>query len=169
MTDPLEILSVVLSEYADADKWLDAPFEHIKRISNSHVGSVGQDFVKALCDSLGFKCERSDTRRGPWDLRIEGVEFEVKTATEDVGGKFQFNHLRYHRPYDAALCLGVGPDSIYFGLWSKAEVLIGRAGKLASMEKNANASYKLTKGKKDLKPISEFSDALTEFIVEFQK
>lgn len=168
MTNPLELLSVVLSEYADADKWRDAPFEHIKRISNSHVGSVGQDFVKALCDALGFKCEKSASKHGPWDLRIKGVEFEVKTATEDTNGNFQFNHLRYHRKYDAALCVGIGPDSIHFGMWSKAEVSTGKAGNLVTMEKGANASYKLTKRREGLKPISRFGDALTKFIVDFK-
>jgi hypothetical protein len=167
MADPTEILCVVLSEYADADKWIGSPFERIKRISNSHVGSVGQDFIQELCSVLGFKCEKPENKRGPWDLRIEGVEFEVKTATEDVGGNFQFNHLRYHRPYDAALCVGIGPDSIYFGMWSKAEVSTGKAGKLVSMEKGANASYRLTKRKDGLEPIGRFSDVLTEFIVDF--
>lgn len=168
MTSPGEILTQVLSEYADADKWIGSPFEHIKRISNSHVGSVGQDFVQSLCGELGYKCEKPDEKRGPWDLRIEGVEFEVKTATEDVHGGFQFNHLRYHRKYDAALCIGIGPGSIYFGMWSKADVSTGKAGALVTMEKGANASYKLTKRKDGLNDINLFEEILVKFIVEFQ-
>ena len=167
MTNPTEILTQILSKYTDDDKWIGAPFEHIKRISNSHVGSVGQDFVKSLCNALGYECEMPVDKRGPWDLRIKGVEFEVKTATEDVHGGFQFNHLRYHRKYDAALCVGIGPDSIYFGMWSKADVSTGKAGRLVSMEKGANASYKLTKRKEVLKHINFFEETLIEFISEF--
>jgi len=71
------------------------------------------------------------------------VTFELKTATEDIGGSFQFNHLRYHREYDAVLCIGIAPSDIYMGSWTKADVATGAAGKLVSMEKGANASYKL--------------------------
>ena len=102
--DPQSILLEILTEYGDAEKWVDAPFEKIKRISNTKVGDVGQDFVERLCESLGFTVEFPVNRRGkrsrnsPWDVRIEGVTFELKTATEDVGGAFQFNHIRYHMP-----------------------------------------------------------------------
>lgn len=48
MADPAKILCSVLSKYADADKWNNAPFERIKRISNTLVGTVGQDFVEKL-------------------------------------------------------------------------------------------------------------------------
>lgn len=47
-------------------------------------------------------------------MRIEGASFELKMATEDVHGSFQFNHIRYHRPYDALLCLGIAPENILF-------------------------------------------------------
>ena len=173
MTDPIEILSAVLSEYADADKWKGAPFEHIKRISNTLVGSVGLDFVERLCDECGFKYEFPSNAKGersknsPWDIRIEGVEFELKTASEDAGGSFQFNHIRYHREYDAVLCVGVSPEVIRFGVWSKADIATGRAGTLVSMEKGANASYKLTKKPGDLIYIDQFQGVMTKFLSGF--
>ena len=91
---PEHILGDVLSQYADDDKWVDSTFEKIKRLSNTKVGDVGQDFVERLCDGLGFSCEfPSDDKGGrsrtsPWDIRIEGVTLELKTATEDVNGSF---------------------------------------------------------------------------------
>ena len=105
--------------------------------------------------------------QSPWDIEINGVKFELKTATEDVNGSFQFNHLRYHRPYDAVLCLGVTPNELYFGLWSKADVATGKAGSLVSMEKGANASYKLTKKPSDLSVIDDFEQKTKDFIDSF--
>jgi len=92
---------------------------------------------------------------------------DYKTATEDTSGHFQFNHIRYHRPYDALLCLGVSPDSLCFGVWSKAEVTTGKAGNLVSMEKGANASYKLTKTREQLLDIGMFPETLAAFVARF--
>lgn len=160
----------VLREYHNADKWDNSKFEEMKKISNTHVGSVGQQFIEELCDEEGLKHEvlRNENgeriTHGPWDIEIEGVKFELKTATEDTNNAFQFNHIRYHRPYDAVLCLGVSPNDLSFNLWSKADVVTGKAGNLVSMEKQGNASYKLTKRKNELYPITEFENRILAFV-----
>ena len=170
--DPNDLLQDVLAEYTDADKWSGQPFEHIRRIPNTKVGDVGQDFVEALCGEFSMECtfpEKDDgsrRRQSPWDVRIEGKTFELKTASEDVAGAFQFNHIRYHRPYEALLCIGITPASIYVGTWSKADVTTGGAGRLVSMEKEASASYKLTKRPDKLRPISEFEDLVLALVTK---
>jgi len=175
MPDAREILIAVLQSHHDDDKWVKAPFEHIKRVSNTKVGEVGQDFIEQLSNSLGHKCifplnkKGARAKQNPWDISIEGVEFELKTASEDVSGSFQFNHIRYHRPYHGVICLGVSPDEIYFNIWSKAEVTTGRAGNLVSMEKGANASYKLTKKPDGLHSIDTFDVQLTDFLEKYKK
>lgn len=167
MRDPHRIL---LAVHGDHPKWRDSPFKKIKHVSNTKVGAVGQDFVEALCRAIGFDVEFPVNRAGqravqnPWDIKIEGKTFELKTATEDIGGNFQFNHVRYHRQYEAVLCIGIAPADILFDVWSKAEITTGLAGNLVSMEKGANASYKLTKRKTDLHPIDEFQDGLLAFL-----
>ena len=172
MCEYKNILLNVISKYQDANKWIDSTFEQIKRLSNSKVGDVGQDFIEDLCQEFNFKCEFPEekgkrARQSPWDIKINGIEFELKTATEDVSGAFQFNHIRYHRPYEAVLCLGIAPNEIVFDIWSKAEIATGKAGNLVSMEKNANASFKLTKKKANLKNIKEFHSTMMEFINNF--
>lgn len=168
MPDPYAILLEVLAEHEDADKWLGQPFEHIKRISNSKVGDVGQAFCERLCLDFGFDVdvprspEGRRLRQSPWDIAIEEVTFELKTATEDVGGAFQFNHIRYHREYEALLCIGIAPATIYMGAWSKADVATGKAGRLVSMERGGSVSHKLTKRPDQMHPISEFADRLLE-------
>jgi len=172
MANAAAILLGVLERYADADKWVGQPFEPVKRLSNTKVGDVGQDFVEALCNELGFDCEFPTNTKGvrarthPWDVRIEGCNFELKTATEDVSGAFQFNHIRYHREYDALLCIGIAPGDIFMGAWSKAEVATGKAGRLVSMDKGSSATHKLTKRPEHLKPISEFEDVLLAVLTQ---
>lgn len=162
-----------LEKNVDNPKWKEGAFIGIKTVSNTKVGCVGQDFIENLCNELLIPCNfplstlNIRLKQSSWDIEIGGVKFELKTATEDVGGSFQFNHVRYHRPYDALLCLGVTPNELYFGLWSKADVVTGKAGNLVSMEKGANASYKLTKKPSHLFPIADFEQKVKEFTSKF--
>ena len=166
------MLREVLAQYADADKWVNSSFEQIKRLSNTKVGDVGQDFVERLCGHKGLTCafptkaNGGRSRNSPWDVCIEGVTFELKTATEDVKGSFQFNHIRYHRPYDALLCVGIAPESVSFGVWSKADVTTEKAGHLVPMDRATSATYKLTKRTLQLRPIDEFEDGLLDLIAD---
>ena len=162
MCDPLAILAEVLANYSDHPKWTGAPFENIRRVPNTKVGDVGQDFVENLCVQLGFDVAFPEDDKGkrkrqsPWDMKIEGKTFEVKTASEDKSGAFQFNHIRYHREYEALLCIGISPGDVLMGAWSKADVATGKAGNLVSMERQANASHKLSKRPDQLYPIKRF-------------
>lgn len=174
--DAEAILLDIIASYSDADKWIDSRFEAIKRLSNTKVGDAGQAFVERLCNEIGFDCGFPEKEKGagrqrqsPWDIRIEGVTFELKTATEDVGGAFQFNHIRYHREYEALLCVGVAPNEIGFDAWSKAAVATGEAGKLVSMEKGGSASHKLTKRRDQLKPIQDFEDHILNLVTAIDK
>jgi len=155
----------------DSPKWDNGNFIGIKILSNSKVGSVGQDFIESLCNALSIPCvfplKKDGTRanQSPWDIEINSIKFELKTATEDTSGSFQFNHVRYHRDYDAVLCLGVSPNGLYFGLWSKADISTKKAGRLVSMEKAGNASYKLTKKPNDLFSIDNFEKEIKSFSI----
>jgi len=168
-----EIFKNVLSKHENAKKWDNAEFGKIKTVSNTKVGAVGQDFIEQICNILNieieFPLDASGNRQNqsPWDLKINNIKFELKTATEDTSGSFQFNHIRYHRKYDALLCLGVSPDKLYFGCWSKGQVTTGVAGNLVSMEAKANASYKLTKKPSALYLIDRFEDIITRFTIDF--
>jgi hypothetical protein len=171
--DYKSIFLSALSAHRNDARWTDADFGGIKIISNTKVGSVGQDFIEKLCGELGIKAnfpinEHGDRlNQSPWDIELNGVKFELKTATEDVSGNFQFNHVRYHRPYQALLCLGVSPNALHFGVWSKADVVTGKAGNLVSMEKAANASFKLTKRPQNLIPIDKFDEVIKKFTQDF--
>jgi len=167
MTDPIELFASILDEFHDDTKWEGAILGKIKKISNTKVGSVGQRFIEKLCEQLSIPCVFPKSPQSPWDIEIENIKFELKTATEDTSGKFQFNHVRYHRPYQALLCLGVSPKNLYFGMWTKADVVTGKAGNLVTMEKDANASFKLTKSPDHLYEIDQFEYQIKKFSNEF--
>ena len=150
-------------------KWLGARFEGVKTVSNSHVGKIGQDFVEEVCKALGLEHEfpmlnERRLARSPWDVKIVGKTFELKTATEDVKRCFQFNHIRHHRAYDGVICIGIAPEAVMFACYTKSEIATGKAGRLVTMDKGSSATFKLTKRKAELHPIEEFAQRLTALV-----
>ena len=170
MSDYKKILTEAIQENPNPSKWTDSIYGDIKHVSNTAVGKVGQTFIRKLCEETGFAYEPPYTTSGdeaynsPWDLMIENVTFEIKTASEDISSSYQFNHVRLHRKYDALICLGIAPNDIFFNLWTKAEVATGAAGTLTSMEKGGASDFKLTKPRNKLKPIASFEETLDGFL-----
>lgn len=164
MPDPIELMKTVIATYANNPKWVNAPLGDIKILSNTHVGDAGQDFIKEWCQAQNLAWETPESSQSPWDIQIESITFEIKTATEDVNGNFQFNHIRHHRDYQALICLGIAPDEILFGVWRKGDVVEGKAGHLVTMDKGSSATFKLTKKPTELLPIIEFSDKIYDLV-----
>lgn len=171
--DYVLLFKAVIDRHSNDQKWQEGDFVGIKVLSNTKVGSVGQDFIESLCSTLQIPIEfptntkKQRATQSPWDIKLFKITFELKTATEDTTGNFQFNHIRYHRTYDAVLCLGISPNELLFNIYSKADVVTGKAGNLVSMEKGANASYKLTKTKSSLFHIDSFAERLEQFVKKF--
>lgn len=166
MADSIEVIQGIIANYGNAAKWVNAPLGGVKVLSNSHIGRVGQDFVEKWCGLVGIGWEGAPGQQSPWDARLNGVTFEVKTATEDVGGNFQFNHIRHHRPYQALLCIGIAPDAVLFDAWRKGVVSEGGAGHLVTMDQGSSATFKLTKKRTDLRAIEDFQDHLNNVIAD---
>lgn len=164
MTDraSISLMKRIIDSYRNDPKWDNAPLGKIKGLSNSHVGSIGQDFVRKWCTKHRLEWEAPASPQSPWDLKIEGAEFEIKTATEDRRGVLQFNHIRHHRQYQAVLCIGICPGRILFDAWRKGDLAEGKAGRLVTMDKGSSATFKLTRKATSLRPISEFVARVTE-------
>ena len=58
LTDSIQIMQRVIAHYRNNPKWDNAPLGPVKSLSNSHVGQVGQDFVRDLCAELGIQWAR---------------------------------------------------------------------------------------------------------------
>lgn len=161
--DYKELFQQSIAKFPNSKKWLNGCFCAIKTASNTGVGNIGEDFILEYSKALGFDAKISENRTS-WDIEINGIKYELKTATEDVHGKFQFNHFRTHRAYDAAICLGVSPNELYVNVISKSELM---EKPLVSMEKGANASYKWTRHPKELHKITSFNALIENFTSEF--
>jgi len=164
MVDPLDLLLKIAKEKTKLGKWDNQPLQLIKVMPNSTKGDLAEAFIIEYSKELGFDVKDKRSRLGDYDAEINGMKFEVKMATEDISGHFQFNHIRYDYTYDWLLCLGITPAIILFGIWSKADLVTGKAGALVSMGRGQNASFKLTKPKKSLRPISEFKSRIQSLV-----
>ncbi len=159
MIDPNKLFLEVIGAKLIHEKWAGQPHQAFKNLPNSSKGDAGEEFIKRYVTELNFTVEKLE-RLGDWDLKIADKKFEVKLASEDISGNFQFNHIRYDSKYDYLLCLGVTPDHLVFGIWNKGDVATGLAGNLVSMGKNQNSSFKLTKKISDLEPIENLKEKL---------
>lgn len=160
MLDPLKIFhDVAVSKFIDK-KWTGQPNKAFKHLANTSKGDAAEEFIKVYAEALGFLAEKNKKRLGDWDVKINEKKFEVKCATEDISGAFQFNHIRFDYKYDFLLCLGVAPKELFFKIWTKADVATDKAGTMVSMGRGQNSSFKLTKKKKDLFDIKELPKRL---------
>lgn len=107
-----------------------------------------------------------ESNKGDYDKKINGKKFEIKFATEDKSGNFQFNHLRMDFKYDWLICVGCSPDNIFFRIYPKSDVVMGNAGTMVPMGKGHNADWKLTKKKSDLFQINQFEEKLSSCFEE---
>jgi hypothetical protein len=160
MTDPLTLLIKVAKEKHVDKKWTNQPLYLIKILPNTSKGDLGENFIEAYCKELGFEVEEKKSNKGDYDKKINGKKFEIKFATEDLSGSFQFNHIRMDFKYDWLICLGCSPSEIFFEIYPKADVVMGNAGTMVPMGKGHNADFKLTKKKTSLLPINKFKEKL---------
>ena len=156
--NPLELMLEVIEEHTPASKWTGATLEPFRQVANTNRGDIGEEFVARYLNQFEIPVIGSASRIYPWDLDIAGLKFEVKTASEDSGGSFQFNHIRLDRGYDYLLCLGIRPEEILFNGWRKGDVSEGAAGSLVRMAEGQSVTHKLTKRPQDMRKIEELPD-----------
>ena len=156
--NPLELMLEVIEQNTPQTIWTGAPLEAFRRVANTNRGDIGEEFIRRFLSLHGFSVSARISRVSRADMEIVGRRFEVKTASEDSGGSFQFNHIRLDRMYDYLLCVGVRPASIMFNAWSKGEVSEGRAGTLVRMAEGQSVTFKLTKRPDSMLPIEELPE-----------
>lgn len=154
MESSVTLLLEVIRDHSPVSKWTGAPLERFRHVENTNRGEIGEEFLRRFLARHGVKAGNG-SRIAPTDLRIYDRRFEVKTASEDKIGGFQFNHIRLDRSYDYLLCLGISPAEIFFNAWSKGDVAEGKAGTLVRMAEGQSVTFKLTKRKTDMKPIED--------------
>ena len=154
----IRLLLEVIREHTPESKWIGSTLETFRHVANTNRGDIGEDFLFRYLKQSGIRVIRNESRVDVWDMEIEGRKFEVKTASEDISGAFQFNHVRLDRNYDYLLCFGIRPESLTFNAWKKGALSEGVAGTLVRMAEGQSVTHKLTKSPEQMRPIEELPD-----------
>ena len=152
--NPVDLLVEVIRENTPKNIWVDSPLLAYRSLGNTNRGEIGEQFVRRYLEAANIRVGNGD-RTSKTDMSIEGYRVEVKTASLGANGTFQFNHVRYDRDYRYLICLGICPNSVFFGEWRKGNLAEGGAGRLVPMAQGQHTTYKLTKKRDDLQPIEE--------------
>ncbi len=161
----LKLLREIAEKKKPQSKWTGSTFEIIKNMPTSNKGEVGEEFIFQLSKKLVDKnTSINPNKRDAYDMTILKKKIEIKIATEDTAGNFQFNGIRYHRKYDFLLVLGISPENVYFNIYNAADVKTQKIGILVPMEKGAVGTQKLTRKKDQLPNISKFNTIVTEVL-----
>ena len=153
--NPLAYLAKLIADTTQASdqKWAKGRLVGIKALSATEKGNIAEDFVVWLAQCYNLKAEPHESKRGEYDVLVADKKLEVKMASEDVSGNFQFNGIRYDTRYDFLCALGISPDQALFNIYPRAQLL---NLPLVPMQKGANATFKLTRKKSELLDLSEF-------------
>lgn len=149
------------------EKW-KGKFATLKLASSTEKGDIGEDFLAAIIKDCGYSSvEVVKGRRGHYDVRVQHSDkellFEVKVATLDSSGSFQFNGIRYDTHYTHLFCLGVSPATIGFLIIAK-EAIGKDPHKMAPMARGSNSTFKLTKREDILLSFDTFANRLERLL-----
>ena len=165
-------LRKIISAYArksKTDKWSRGEFASIIKVEKGLRGEVGEDFAVAMLQFVGYADAKKLTGRssrlqtkGAFDILVSGRRIEVKTASEDVHGKFQFGGIKYddNAPYDVLLVIGVSPDDAFFRMYRKGDIPPG----LTMMAKNTPGTHKLTLSSGEMHPLEDFAKQANAYL-----
>lgn len=166
-------------------KWFnpdDSPKKNYiwKTASKTSTGDAGESTVRSALDYVLSIVYGNDVEvfienkgKGDFDIKViipktnKVVKFEVKTATEDINGKYQFNSLKKNIDYDFAFLFGVGPEDYFFKIASHQYLCENLT---TPMSKNVEGLYKLCTSQKrvllDFTPHNLYTELVSCGIIE---
>ncbi len=151
-----EFLKSINSAELIYQTWLREKFGVVKLASTTEKGDLAENFLAALVRLIGYAdVEVVPSRRGDYDIGVgrgRGKKrLEVKLATQDTSGNFQFNGIRHDTDYTHLFLLGVMRSTIRYRMIPKAWLTTKRDEyPLVSMARRTNAAFKLTRSEDDL-------------------
>ena len=152
-------------------KWFNAdgtpkPNYIFKIADNTPKGDAGEQIVGKIFEELYTEIFPDETvevnvvggDKGDYDVIVKvsigfEIKIEVKTATEDSNGKFQWNGLKKKIDYDYAFGLGVTPDDFVFSIQPREYL---EETLTTNMSRDVEGSYKWSSKKSDnVQPLTE--------------
>ena len=122
------------------------------------VGEIFNQIYTGLYPNSVVTVDVVGADKGDYDVivKISGhfdIKIEVKTATEDSNGKFQWNGLKKKIDYDYAFGLGVTPDDFVFAIQPREYL---EETLTTNMSRDVEGSYKWSSKKDDnVLPLTE--------------
>ncbi len=121
----IPILKEVLKEAQDEWKDPESKYKEYRNLQIDKRGSFGERFFAKVLFEIyhrRIKIEYNDGDQGDWDLKINGIRFEIKTSSIDVNRKFQNEGLKEEGEYEGVLFLGVAPNQLYIKFILKKDI-----------------------------------------------
>ena len=95
-------------------QWRNSKYQALKECSTTQKGDWAENLLCKILSGKGLTASIHNHGRGGYDVDAPGHRTEVKLATQDTGGKFQFNGIDLDRDFDAGFLLGVTPEELFF-------------------------------------------------------
>jgi len=121
------LIAIINDEIKNTKLWIDdkANFYNIKKLSIDQRGRVGEHFFCDIFKRLNFNVEYINNGHGDYDLVVNNLKIEVKTATLDTNGKFQHEGIKSSKKWDYIVFLDIAPNEIYITFLSKSKFIFG--------------------------------------------
>lgn len=163
--DILEIANAVFAEIESevnaTSQWKStSKYAKIRTLQIDKRGSFGERLLRDI-----FSKERNislayqDGDQGDWDIQINSIKIEVKTASLDINKKFQNEHIKDTQNCDYICFIGLAPDNLYMRLEKISEIDFSKLHNRG--ERGTGAGYKW-----DLKPQDMQEITTREQVVE---
>ncbi len=152
------------------DKWLnpESKYKEYRSLQIDKRGSFGERFFLQILPQIYFRrisIEYKDGDQCDWDLKVNGVKFEVKTSSIDVNNKFQNEGIKEEGDYEGILFLGVTPNSLYIKFALKKDIPFQNLHNRG--EKGTGRGYKWDFKLKEMVEVKTLEDVKTEFDKNF--
>lgn len=120
ITNLKEHILNLIKEEAKNSKWNDDDlFYEIKNLSIDQRGRIGEYFFRDVFKELNMDVKYVDNDCGDYDLIVNDIKIEVKTATLDVNNKFQHEGIKNSNLWDVIAFLDISQNSFYVTFLSK--------------------------------------------------
>ena len=165
----IPILNQVLKEAQDQWKDPDSKYKEYRTLQIDKRGSFGERFFEKTLSAIYFRrlhIEYNDGDQADWDLKFNGIKFEIKTSSIDVNQKFQNEGIKKNGDYDGILFLGVTPNDLYIKFIKKEDIPFDTLHNRE--ERKTGRGYKWDFKLPDMIKVNSLEDIKTEFEKHFQ-
>lgn len=117
LTDLFNEIVNTIKEEEMPNEWLNSTYLPFKDLEIDKRGSFGERFFQRIFTNskFGRGLEYKDSDQDIWDLKVNGLKLEIKTASFNVSTKkFQNAGIKQlNNEYDGILFLGIAPNHLY--------------------------------------------------------